>query len=219
MRVLALFATFVACAHGASIAAFINNCNAKGNAAQASANAYKAKTEAGVARLTAQAALIMDVVDDIKDAFDSLKALKDSISVNQANRALVISKITQQMTNLRNQMNSKVMACKKFRQAAADVRKNAKAAITKVNDVFTAWADVVENALNRLEQRFKGKPVFAALHTAVKDTVEEFADTVHTHEVAITAIRKSFSAFEADADAAIDAAQARAEQFAAQMNP
>ena len=98
------------------------------------------------------------------------------------------------------------------------MRANSKSAISKVAKQFEAWSDVVEGGLNSLEQRFKGKAVFATFHTDVKDTVDAFADCVELHEKAIADIRKSFNAFEAEADANMDQAENAAKAALAMMD-
>merc|ERR1711881_276148 len=218
MKLFGYILALASVSQAAVMTAFINGCENKANVGTVAANAYKTKALNAVTRLNLQATIVEASVDTIKGHFASLIDLKNGISVNQPNRDAVIARIMQQMTNLRSQMTQKVANCRSYRVAAADVRKNAKVAITKLADQFTAWSDVVESALNRLESRFKGKAVFAALHQNVMDTVTAFETCVLGGEQDIAGVRQSFGAFEADAEGSIDDAENSAKAALAYMN-
>merc|ERR1711970_61447 len=209
MKLLSFLFAFATIAQGARIEKFITICNAKGAVSENTANVYKTKTQSAVTRLSAQATEVEEAVELLREAVTDLIVLKKGISVNQPSREAVITKIATVMARLRTQIHQKVLNSQAYRQAAADIRVNAKAAISKVASQFEAWSQVVEDALNALEQRFKGKAVFADFHSDVMDTVTDFATCVGTYETAIADVRKSFSTFENAGDDAVNAVLAK----------
>jgi len=172
---------------------FILRCNKQGDAAQAGVDAQKARAEAAIAQKMQQASIIMTGVMSIKGSLASLVVLKNSIGVNQTNRAAVINKINAVMANLRSQLNSKVAACKAYSNQAADMRRQTKLHIVAIITKWEGWVERVEDALNALEQRFKGHAAWSVLHKSVQLTIDAFEACVDPFNVNLAAVQKAYS--------------------------
>lgn len=188
----------------AVINVFILRCSKQGDAAQAGVDAMKARAMAAIAKRNNQAALIMSGVMSIKGTLTNLMVLKDSIGVNAPNRAAIIAKITAVMNNIRAQLTSKVEACRIYRRAAADMRRTTKLHIVAIITRWEGWVERVENALNSLEQRFKGHAAWSMLHKSIQLTVDAFEVCVEPYNVNLAAVQKAYST-ESDDDETVSA--------------